>query len=277
MLIDTHCHLTDPKIIDVKRVIKEARAVGVEMMFLQPTDIEDSKRVVAVAEQEGLYAMVGVQPEKVENLYRFRIPDVTVGAGRSGMTESVTTYLTKELIKIIKGSKRVIGVGEIGLDFSWDKERKTKGKQVEIFSAQMELATRLALPVVIHMRDAEKEMLEVLTKMDKLPRGEFHCFAGSEEFLKYILEKGFYVGVAGNVTFKSAHELRRIIKMVPLDRLLLETDAPYLAPEPVRGTVNTPANVKIIAKFVAAELALDTNKIIEQTGKNALCLYSLDT
>lgn len=258
MLIDTHCHLTDAKIVDVKRVIKEAREAGVEMMFLQPTDIEDSKRVVVVAEQEGLYAMVGVQPEFMDT-----VTDID--------------QMIREIEEIIGKSERVIGIGEIGLDFSWDAERKTKKKQVEIFSAQMELAVTLKLPAMIHMRDAEAEMLEVLNSMERLPKGQFHCFAGNEDFLKYILDKGFYVGVAGNVTFKAAHELRRTLAMIPLERLLLETDAPYLTPEPVRGTVNTPANVKIIAKFVAAELALDTNKIIEQTGKNALCLYSLDT
>lgn len=257
MLIDTHCHLTDAKYSDVKRIIEEARDAGVEQMFVQPTDIEDSKRVVAVAEQEGLYATVGVQPEFMDT-----VTDI-----------EKAIY---EIEEIIGSSKRVIGIGEIGLDFSWDAERKTKEKQVALFKAQMELAVRLRLPVVIHMRDAEEEMLTVLTKMEKLPRGEFHCFAGSESFLEYIIEKGFYVGVAGNVTFKSAHELRRIMKLVPLDRLLLETDSPYLTPEPLRGTLNSPRNVKIIATAVAAELSIETNKLIEQTGKNALCLYSLD-
>lgn len=257
MLIDTHCHLTDAKFSDVKKVIEEARAAGVEQMFVQPTDIEDSKRVVAIAEQEGLYATVGVQPEFMDT-----VTDI-----------QKAIY---EIEEIAGKSKRVIGIGEIGMDFSRDKERKTKEKQVALFKAQMELAVRLRLPVVIHMRDAEDEMLTVLTKMEKLPRGEFHCFAGSESFLDYIIEKGFYVGIAGNVTFKSAHELRRIMKLVPMDRLLLETDAPYLTPEPLRGTLNAPANVKIIATAVAAELSIETNKLIEQTGKNALCLYSLD-
>jgi TatD DNase family protein len=257
MLIDTHCHLTDAKITDVKKTIEEARDAGVEMMFVQPTDIEDSKRVVAVAEQEGLYAVVGVQPEFLDT-----VTDVEA--------------MIYEMEEIIGKSKRVIGVGEIGLDFYWDKEKKTKEKQIKVITAQMELAVRLKLPVVIHMRDAEEEMTEILNKLDKIPRGEFHCFAGSEEFLKFILEKGFYVGVAGNITFKSAHELRRILHLVPLNRLLLETDAPYLSPEPMRGTVNTPRNVKIIAKFVADELGLDAQKFIDQTGKNALCLYSLD-
>jgi len=257
MLIDTHCHLTDPKITDVKKTIEEAREVGVKMMFLQPTCIEDSKRVVVMAEQEGLYAMVGVQPEFVDT-----VTDVD--------------QMVYEIEEIIGKSNRVIGVGEIGLDFSWDSERKTRDKQIEVFRAQMELAVRLKLPVVIHMRSAEEEMVEVINKMKEIPRGEFHCFGGDEKFLKFVLERGFYVGFAGNVTFKSAHELRKLLAMVPLSRLLLETDSPYLTPEPKRGTVNTPANVKIIAKFVACELALDTLKLIDQTGKNALCLYSLD-
>lgn len=257
MLIDTHCHLTDAKIVDVKRAIEEARAVEVEMMFVPADSVESSRRAVILAEQEDLYVMVGVHPENVSE-----VTDID--------------QMIQELEEVVGKSKRVIGIGEIGLDFYWDKEKKTKDKQIEVFKAQMEMAVQLKLPVVVHMREAEEEMLEVLNKMEKLPKGEFHCFAGGEEFLKYVLEKGFYVGFAGNVTFKSAHELRERLHEVPLDRLLLETDSPYLAPEPMRGTVNMPANVKIIAKFVACELALDTTKLIDQTGKNALCLYSLD-
>ncbi|OYW84594.1 MAG: hypothetical protein B7Z20_10535, partial [Sphingobium sp. 32-64-5] len=118
MLIDTHCHLTDAKYSDVKKVIEEAREAGVEQMFVQPTDIEDSKRVVAVAEQEGLYATVGVQPEFMDT-----VTDI-----------EKTIY---EIEEIVGASSRVIGIGEIGLDFSWDVERKTKEKQVALFKAQM--------------------------------------------------------------------------------------------------------------------------------------------
>ena len=141
----------------------------------------------------------------------------------------------------------------------------------------MELAVQMNLPVVIHMREAEKEMREVLEKMGELPRGQFHCFAGSEDFLKFILDKGFYVSFAGNITYKTAENLRDMVKKVPLSRLLLETDSPYLSPEPLRGTVNTPANVKIIATAIAAELEVETNILIEQTGKNTLCLLSLES
>ena len=107
-------------------------------------------------------------------------------------------------------------------------------------------------------------------------RGQFHCFAGSEEFLEMILERGFYVSFCGNITYKTAGNLRELLRRVPLDRLLLETDSPYLAPEPLRGTVNIPANVKIIAEFVATELNLDLPKLAEITSQNTKCLYSLD-
>ncbi len=258
MLIDTHCHLTDQKFTDVKGVIADARKAGVEKIFMPSGSIENAKRTVIVAEQEKLYAMVGVHPENIEG-----VMDVK--------------QMIYELEEISSKSDRVIGIGEIGLDFYYDKRKETKEKQVEIFVAQMELAVQLRLPVVIHMREAEAEMKAILEKMEKLPKGQFHCFAGSEDFLKYVLGRGFYVSFAGNVTYKSAQELRRLLALVPLSRLLLETDSPYLAPEPVRGTVNTPANVKIIATAIAQELHLDDETIVEQTGNNALCLYSLDT
>lgn len=257
MLIDTHCHLTDPKFSDVKRIINEAKEAGVEKILIPAGNIEDSKRAVLIAEQEEQYAMVGVHPEDMESI-------------------SSVDQMIYELEELVGKSKRIVGIGEIGLDFFWDKEKKTKEKQLELFVAQMKLAVRLKLPVVIHMRDAEEEMLAVLTEMEELPRGQFHCFAGSEDFLKFVLGKGYYVGFDGNITYKTAGNLRELLHKVPIDRLLIETDSPYLSPEPLRGTVNVPANVKIVATAVAKELNVDTHKLIEQTGNNAICLYSLD-
>ncbi|KKT30999.1 MAG: TatD family hydrolase, TatD DNase family protein [Microgenomates group bacterium GW2011_GWC1_44_10] len=132
------------------------------------------------------------------------------------------------------------------------------------------------LPVATHMRGAEEEMKNEILGMRQLPRGQFHCFAGSQEFLEMILAKGFYVSFCGNITYKSAGNLRELLLRVPRDRLLLETDSPYLPPEPLRGTVNTPANVKIIAEFVASELNLGLQELAEITSQNTKCLYSLE-
>ncbi len=258
MLIDTHCHLTDKKFTDVRTVIEEAKEAGVAKIVVPAINIEDSKLAAKVAEGEDVYAMAGVHPEEVE-----------------GITD--VNKMAEELRQILSQTNKMVGIGEIGLDFYWDKEKKTKKKQIEVFAAQMELAVQMNLPVVIHMREAEKEMREVLEKMKVVPRGQFHCFAGSEDFLELILDKGFYVSFAGNITYKTAENLRDMVKKVPLSRLLLETDSPYLSPEPLRGTVNTPANVKIIATAIAAELEVETNILIEQTGKNTLCLLSLES
>ena len=145
--------------------------------------------------------------------------------------------------------------------------------QKTIFREQLELAVELGLPVAIHMREAEAEMIEVLDSMKKLPAGQFHCWAGSEELLKKVIELGFYVSFCGNITFKSADNLRRLIKIVPPDRLLFETDSPYLSPEPRRGSQNEPANVTIIAEYIANLLGSPIETLINQTTANAKCLY----
>lgn len=153
-----------------------------------------------------------------------------------------------------------------------------------IFKGQLDLGVKLNLPVVIHMRDAEDEMREIIKKKKNLPRGQFHCFAGSDEFLKLVLEKGFYVSFCGNITYASAGRLREQVRKVPLKRLLLETDSPYLAPERVpsdslssradgRGSLNEPANVKIIAEYIAKLLDIPPDTLINQTTANAKWLF----
>lgn len=257
MLIDTHCHLTDEKFENVDRVVTEARANGIEKIIIPSTSLQDARKAAEIAGKEKLYSLAGIHPEEIE-----KINDV----------DSEIAELQKLL-----NLNQVVGVGEIGLDFYWDKEKKTAKKQEEIFSKQMSLAAKTGYPAAIHMREAEKEMTEILRTMTRLPSGQFHCFAGSPDFLRLVLKMGFYVSFCGNITYKSAGNLRELLKQVPLDRLLLETDSPYLAPEPLRGTVNQPANVKIIAKFMASELDITLENLAEITSKNALCLYSLES
>ncbi len=285
--------MTDEKFSDVKDALKKAYSAGVKKIIIPSTSLEDARRAVVIATQENQYCLAGIHPEEVEKMFNdipdgFRVkPGMTLMGGGSstpatadrylGMTESEKLDIVmEELKKIIESSERVVGVGEIGLDYYWDKEKKTKKMQTELFLKQMQLAADSKLPAAIHMRGSEEEMKIELLSMKSLPTGQFHCFGGSSEFLELVLSKGFYVSFCGNITYKSAGDLRYLLKQVPLKRLLLETDSPYLSPEPLRGTVNGPANVKITAEFIASELNIDYRKLTEITSQNTKCLYSLD-
>jgi len=258
MLIDTHCHLQDPKLEDISGVIERAREAGVEKIICPMGNLWSWEEVRELIENNrNVYALVGIHPEDIEE------------TGPLGVA-------MKRMEEILKHPK-VKGVGEIGLDFYYDKEKKSKKKQIEFFRAQLEMAVAYGKPVAIHMREAEEEMKEVLTDLKKMPNGQFHCFAGSEEFLKMVLDNGFYVSFCGNVTYRNADNLRSLVTKVPLSRLLLETDTPYLSPEPLRGRINEPANVKIIAEFIAKLRGESFETVAAQTSRNAICLLSLDT
>ncbi len=256
MLIDTHCHLTDEKFTNVRETLAKAKEAGVEKIVIPSTSLEDAKRAAVIANQERQFSLAGIHPEEVESIMDM---DAEI----------------KEIKKLLN-LDQVVGIGEIGLDFYWDKEKKTEAKQRDLFRMQMQIAEENGLPTAIHMRAAEKEMTDELKNMKRLPKGQFHCFAGSPEFLDLVLSMGFYISFCGNITYKSAGELRLLLQKVPLDRLLLETDSPYLPPEPLRGTVNGPVNVKIIAEFIAHELSMPPQELAEITTKNAKCLYLLD-
>lgn len=259
MLIDTHCHLTDEKLAgNLEEVLLKANEAGVKKIVVPSTSLEDSKNVVKIAEKYvEVFGLVGIHPENIAHL-SFSI-----------------AQLRGELAKLAGSSEKVVGIGEIGLDFHYDTKKKGKDAQIGLFKAQMELAIKLNLPVAIHMREAEEEMKGIITSSERLPRGQFHCWAGSEGLLKLVLDKGFYVSFCGNITYPSADNLRGLAKLVPLDRLLLETDSPYLSPEPVRGSVNIPSNVKILAEYLANLLRIPVETLINQTTKNAKCLYLL--
>ena len=254
MLTDTHCHLQDAKLSETKDVLSRALQAGVERVISPMTELWSWDEVRGLIEtNEPVYALVGIHPEELEEVGPLSLE-------------------MKRMEEILKHPK-VVGVGEMGLDFYYDKEKKSKKKQLEFFRAQMELAVNLGVPVAIHMIEAETEMREALAGLKKMPAGQFHCFAGSEEFLKEILEMGFYVSFCGNVTYKGAENLRNLVKKVPLERLLLETDSPYLSPEPLRGTVNEPANVKIIAEFIANLRGESFEKVAQQTQQNTNYVY----
>ncbi len=266
MLVDTHCHLTDERLSSqIEGVLARASANGIDKIIVPSTGIIDGKKAVELSEKHRqVWAMVGVHPEVLEDENKL--------ANRDEWLASEGNWIEK-LAVLARSSTRVVGVGEIGLDFHYDVQKRSRELQLEIFSKQLELAVNLNLPVVIHMRDAEEEMKEILQKITILPAGQFHCWAGSEELLERVLQRGFYVSFCGNITYKSAENLMELVKKVPLDRLLLETDSPYLAPEPVRSSLNEPINVTIMAEYIANLIGLPTETLINQTTKNAECLY----
>lgn len=266
MLIDTHCHLTDEKLIDqVEGVIARAKEAGVTRMIVPTTGILDGKKAIEIAEKyQGVWAMVGVHPEVLESETNPMYRDEWLASGGEWVNR---------VRELARSSGKVVGIGEIGLDFYYDKEKRSLEIQMRIFQEQLELAMELNLPVAIHMRAAEAEMRQVLDQMEKLPGGQFHCWAGSEDLLNSVLKKGFYVSFCGNITYKSAGDLRELIKKVPIDRLLLETDSPYLSPEGHRSSFNEPANVTILAEYIAKLLGIELETLINQTTRNAQCLF----
>lgn len=262
-MIDTHCHLTEERLmLDLDEILARARENGVEKIIVPGTSLEDSMKVVRLTERhDEVFGLVGVHPESVLEKRSPRKGDHDLDSARDDIRE------------MIEGSKKIVGVGEIGMDFYWDKERKLEKEQTELFKMQLELAVEMGKPVVIHNREADKEIMEVLDSMPIVPRGQFHCWAGDEGMLAWALDKGFYISFCGNITYKSAGNLREMIKKVPLERLLLETDAPYLSPEPKRGTLNEPANVKITAEYIANLLDVSLLELDRITTQNAKCLF----
>ena len=256
-MIDTHAHLSDQAFEGrLDEVVRSAEDVGVERIIVPSVDLQDAIKVKSIAKQyKGVYALVGVHPEKVINEPEFKLE-------------------IDKLVKLIKGEERVVGIGEIGMDFYWDKQKKTKKAQVELFKKQLGLAVVMGLPVVIHMREAEKEMVEVIRSMDRVPRGQFHCWSGGRDFLKLVLRKGFYVSFGGNVTYKKNEALLALVRQTPPERLVLETDSPYLAPGELRGKMNEPKNVRIVASFLAGLHEKSVEEINEITSKNALELFN---
>lgn len=251
-LIDTHCHLTDGRLDNTDEVIASAQKVGVEKFISPATDLDDSEKVVALSRRYSqVWAAVGIYPGNAEE----------IGALPQAL----------EKLEQLTQNKKVVAIGEIGLDGYWNK-RNLK-VQTEVFQAQLLLANKLNLPVVVHSRDAQKEITQVFTKLKVPFKGQFHCFGPDLEFLEFILDRGFYVSFCGNITYKNAQGLREAALKTPLDRLLLETDSPYLPPQEQRGSINTPANVRITADFIAKLKGISVEELAGATSANAQDLF----
>ena len=254
MLFDTHCHLTDPAFReDLEAVLgraREAGVVGLVCIASHPDETPDA--LARVADGRGAWTTVGVHPHE---------------AGSAGDEDFAR-------IGELAAEARVVAVGECGLDFHYDNA--PRDAQREVFERQVEIAAATGLPLVVHSRDADREMTSVLRGLPPRTLGVLHCFTGGAEVLETALSAGWYVSVGGIVTFRR-FEGAAWLREVPRDRLMLETDSPYLAPVPHRGGRNEPALVAHVAEAVARHREEPVERVAEYTTENARRFYRLDT
>jgi TatD DNase family protein len=254
-LIDTHCHLTFEELAgDVEGVIERSKAAGVVGWITVGTDPQQNLKAVELADRyENMYATVGIHPHEARTA-----DDDTLN----------------ELKRLAKGEK-VVAIGETGLDYHYN--HSLHEDQRRVFAQHLEIADDLNLPVIIHSREAFDETIEVLDKYSSVLKGVvFHCFSGSAEQAKIVLDKGFYISFTGVVTFKNAEKTRRVAEVVPLDRLMVETDCPYMSPEPMRKQkINEPAfmvhTARCLAQLKQMDLA-DFAQKVTATSKTFFCL-----
>lgn len=246
MLIDTHVHLNDKQFNDdLVDVINRARHAGVSNMIVVGYDHKTNERAIELAETyEFIYATVGFHPTIAKNITRNDF------------------VILEELLE----HEKVVGVGECGLDFYWDKDHIDK--QVEVFQTQIKLSKKYDKPLIIHMRDANEATYNVLHEFEGL-KGIMHSYSGSAEMAPLFLELGLHISLSGPVTFKNGRKPKEVAKVVPLEKLLIETDAPYLSPHPFRGKRNEPARVKLVAEEIANQKQVSFQEVADATTRNA--------
>ena len=258
MLFDTHAHLHDPWIgDDLPDVMDRAAEAGVGRIVTIGCSLEDSRNVLSVADQyENVWATLGVHPHDAKDW---------------------TTEIESEFRTMAKHEK-VVAIGEIGLDFY--RNLSPHDDQYRAFEAQLALADELALPVVIHSRDAHEESYGVLLEWAKrrtreFPVGVIHCFSGDADLAQRYVELGFMISFAGPITYPKNHDLRAAAATIPIESIVIETDCPYLSPQPHRGKRNEPANVEFTAKQVAESRGMELDEIADQLASNAVSLFRL--
>lgn len=253
-LFDSHCHVDEPK-FDADRDEALARMLehGVTRYAVIGSDMDSSRHAADfAAAHAGCYAAVGIHPHEAKTM-------------KDGDLDRLASWLKED---------KVVALGEIGLDYYYDLSPREV--QMDVCEKQMELAWSLNVPVAYHVRDAHQDMIDLLKRhKGKLTGGIIHCFSGSWEIAKEYLKLGYYISFAGPVTFKKAPKLQEAAVNVPRDRLLIETDSPYLAPEPVRGRRNEPANVRYVAEKIAALRGESVEELAAYTTKNAMDVYRI--
>lgn len=250
---DSHAHYNDEKFEeDRDELIKEIYSEGIIKIVNAGYSLESSKKAIEIADNyDFMYTTAGISPNDIDD---FR-----------------EEYL-KEIEELAK-NKKVIAIGEIGLDYHWNTENKDL--QQHVFISQIEIANKLELPIVIHTREAIYDTLEILKKNKCNKNGVFHCCPLNVDLVREGLKLGFYISFAGPITFKNSKNADEIIKMVPLEKILIETDSPYLSPEPLRGKRNDSRNVKYMAQKIADVKGVSLKEVAEATYNNAKNIFGI--
>src|SRR5574344_1216427 len=249
-LIDTHAHVDMYE--DYDSVIKNAERFGVKKIIIPGVEEKDFEKIISISNSyENIFCQLGLFPSEAKKWNN----DI------------------KEKIKNLAKNKKVVDIGEIGLDYYWDKTFVEEQKSM--FKEQIILANDLNLPVVVHDREAHLDCFNLLKQYNKNSKVLFHCFSGSPEFAQECLKEGWYIALGGVTTFKNAKKTKEVAKIVPLDKLVLETDSPYLTPVPHRGEENQPAYVTFVAEEIAKLRGITFEEVVEKTTETAERLFEI--
>jgi len=251
--IDTHCHLNFPDFDkDREEVLKEAIKEGIVAVINPGSSVEKSKSAVLLSERyPSVYSAVGIHPLDVKDV---SLSDIS------------------EIEKLAKREK-IVGIGETGLDFYYSRE--TEKKQKEFFIAHIEVAGKLGLPLIIHQRQSRDEVIDICEKYKLPEKVVFHCFGGDKVMAEYCIKRGFYISFTGTITFKNADDVRAVCKEYPIDMVMAETDAPFLAPALFRGKRNDPSKVKYVVEMIASVKGMDIKCCAERILNNSKAFFGI--
>ena len=258
-LFDSHAHLDDEKFdIDRDEIINEIKKSGIKRLVSAGYSLEGSKNAVDLSNKyDFIYATSGISPNDIPQ------------------SEEELWKNIQKIKDLAINNKKVVAIGEIGLDYYWEKDIKRRELQKKAFIEQIKIANELELPIVIHTREAVMDTLEILKNNNVIKKGIFHCCPLNRELVKEVLKLDFYISFAGPITFKNSKNANEIIEMVPDDKILIETDSPYLSPEPLRGKRNDSRNVRYIAQKIAEVKKVPLEQVADITYKNANRIFSI--
>ena len=254
---DSHSHYNDEKFDEIReQIIEDTYKSGVTKFICAGYDVQSSKKAIEISQKhEFIYSICGISPNDIPQ------------------SEEELWKTIDEISKIVQQNKKIVAIGEIGLDYYWNKENKELQKKA--FIKQIELANKLELPIVIHSRDTSVDTIDIIKNNIVNKRGIFHCCQLNQEMVKQAINLGYYISFAGPITFKNSKNAKEVVDLVPMDKILIETDSPYLSPEPNRGKRNDSRNVKYVAEKIAEFKNMSLEEIARITYENAMKIFEI--